>query len=364
VAWALVVQGGPLLFTLDQGPRGEGDVEERAGRGRGRRGWRPADLARAWAVHARSVDPTQVGAQYASAGVRVHVAGRPGYPEPLATAAYPPAVAFSLGSLRALEHPRAVVVGTRSATHYGQEVAAELGAGLAGAGVSVVSGLAAGVDGAAHWGALAAAGAPPLAVVGTGLDVIYPSSHARLWARVAACGGLISESPLGAPAQPWRFPWRNRLLAALADVVVIVESHLAGGAMLTAEWAAQCGKPVLAVPGSVRSPASAGTNSLLAEGCPPARDVDDVLVALGLHLQGSRRGPVREGGRPQEGGGPSEGPDRAVWQAVDDQPTPTEAVLRRTGLGPGEVAAALGRLEAAGWILPGAGWWTRRRSPG
>ncbi|MGH9067723.1 MAG: DNA-processing protein DprA, partial [Acidimicrobiales bacterium] len=297
-------------------------------------------LAGAWAGHARRVDLDRLRAHYRAAGVQVLRLGRSGYPRVLAEGPQPPPVLFLRGTLAAVDHPRVAVIGTRSATHYGQEMAAELGAGLARAGVSVVSGLALGVDGAAHEGALAGAGsrpdqAPLLGVVGSGLDVVYPPSHARLWGRVAGAGGLVSEAPLGAGAEPWRFPWRNRLLAAFADVVVVVECHRTGGSLSTVEAAARRGATVLAVPGSVRSPASEGTNALIAEGCPPARDVDDVLVAL--ELCGARLGgPADTPGGPSQPGRcgdrrPS-GPDAEIWAALDTEPTPTEAVLARTGL--------------------------------
>lgn len=333
----------------------------RPGRGRGRRrGARlsAGELAREWAAHARRVDTEAMVAAYEAAGVVVHLLGRAGYPSALAEETRPPAVVFSMGTLAALEHPRVALVGTRSATHYGEEVATELGAGLAGAGVSVVSGLALGIDAAAHRGALAVSGAPVLGVVGGGLDVVYPPSNARLWARVAEQGGLLSEAPLGTPVEAWRFPWRNRLLAALADLVVVVESHAAGGSLITVEAAARRGVPVMAVPGSVRSAASAGTNALLADGCPPARDVDDVLVALGL--SGRLPGPGRRasGAAAPAGRGPG-GPDSPVWAAMEDGPATAEVLLRRSGLELGELAAALGRLEEGGWARPGPGWWER-----
>lgn len=316
--------------------------------------WTPSRLAASWAEHARGVDLPGLWEAHRAAGVAVHLYGSPSYPAVMASDPSAPAVLFSVGSLAALACPRAAVIGTRSASHYGEEVAAELGLGLARAGVAVVSGLALGIDGAAHTGALAGAGAPPLGVVGSGLDVVYPAAHARLWARVRISGGLISESPLGARAQGWRFPWRNRLLAALAEVVVVVESHRGGGSLLTVEAAARRGVPVLAVPGSVRSPASEGTNALLADGCAPARDVHDVLAALGLQREG------KAGLLPAQPLPPT-GLDGAVWAALEAEPTPTETIMRRTGLSPGQVAAVLARLEEGGWVEAGPGWWERRR---
>lgn len=285
-------------------------------------------------------------------GVAVHRLGEPGYPPVLAVDHQAPAVVFSRGDLELLALPRVAVVGTRSATHYGEEVAAELGRDLARAGVVVVSGLALGIDGAAHHGALAAACAPPAGVIATGLDVIYPPRHAWLWEQVATRGVLLSESPPGTPAAPWRFPMRNRIIAALAQVVVVVECHRRGGALHTVEAAVARGTPVMAVPGSVRSPASVGTNALLSEGCQPVRDADDVLMALNLERTGCAAPP------PQ----PRPGLDddaAAVLRAVDWQPTATGEVLRRTGRGFDEVAVVLARLEELGLARGGGGWWER-----
>ena len=171
----------------------------------------------------------------------------------------------------------------------------ELGSGLAAAGVTVVSGLALGIDGAAHRGALAADGAPVVGVVGSGLDIVYPRGNRDLWDAVADAGTLLSEAPLGAEPEGWRFPARNRLLAALADVVVVVESKRAGGSMHTVEEAIRREVTVMAVPGSVRNPAAAGTNLLLSEGCAPACSTEDVLVALGLATAGMARDGVLRG---------------------------------------------------------------------
>ena len=129
-----------------------------------------------------------------------------------------------------------------------------------------MSGLASGIDAAAHRGALAAGSAPPIGVVGSGLDTVYPRGQERLWRDVASAGVLLSEAPLGGAPERWRFPARNRVIAALADVVVVVESHRRGGSLHTVDEADRRGVEVMAVPGSVRNPAAAGTNELLAEG--------------------------------------------------------------------------------------------------
>ncbi|HWC37509.1 MAG TPA: DNA-processing protein DprA [Acidimicrobiales bacterium] len=285
-----------------------------------------------------------------SAEVAEHRIGDPGYPPVLAGDHQAPAVLYSRGDLEVLARPTVAVVGTRSATHYGEEVASELGRDLARAGVVVVSGLALGIDGAAHHGALAGGGAPPAGVVASGLDVVYPRRHAWVWDQVATRGVLLSEAPVGTPPAPWRFPLRNRIIAALALVVVVVECHRHGGALHTVNAACERGIPVMAVPGSVRSPASRGTNALLSEGCQPVRDADDVLTALDLERTGRAALPTR----------PALTADETVTlRALDWQPTATDEVLRRTGRSLEEVVVVLARLEESGLVRAGDGWWER-----
>lgn len=207
----------------------------------------------------------------------------PGTPAwPFADDPDPPALVFARGDLGLLaDSPNVGIVGTRRCTSIGREVASTLGAELGQAGIGVVSGLALGVDAAAHRGSLAAGG-PVIGVVACGLDVVYPASNRDLWDQVAGDGLLLSEVPLGQRPTRWRFPARNRLIAALSDLVVVVESHERGGALSTVDEAAERGIPVGAVPGSVLSPASAGTNALLYDGATLIRDAGDVVAALGL----------------------------------------------------------------------------------
>ena len=193
----------------------------------------------------------------------------------------PPALLFARGDLDLLEEPAAVaVVGTRRCTGLGRTVAYRLGRDIARAGGVTVSGLALGVDGAAHRGALDHDGGV-VAVVGTGLDVVYPKGNRDLWDDVAEHGLLVGEAPPGTRPDRWRFPARNRLIAALSEAVVVVESHHRGGALSTADEAVHRDRPVMAVPGSVLSAASDGTNALLVDGAIPIRDAADVLEHLG-----------------------------------------------------------------------------------
>lgn len=318
-------------------------------------GWRPDAVTSRWRRAATDIDPVAVWQTIVDKGIGVAVIGSAGYPPVLAADIEPPGVVFHGGSPDVVAGPRVAVVGTRQCSATGAAIAWELGRTLAAAGVAVVSGLASGIDAAGHRGALAAmedgAGAPPIGVVGSGLDVVYPRSQADLWRAVASHGFLLSEAPLGARPERWRFPARNRIIAALADLVVVVESHRTGGSMHTVDEADRRGIDVMAVPGSVRAPASAGTNGLLAEGRAPVCSADDVLVALGLCPAGRR---PREETRPR----PELG-DVPVLDAVGWQPATLDHIAVRSGQGLAFLAPALDRLCEAGWVARRGGWYER-----
>lgn len=338
-----------------------------------RDGTHPADPDRRFAAAARRSRVEEVAAAYAEAGVTVLLPGSGGYPSVLSADPGAPAVLFALGDPRFVEgRPRVAIVGTRSATPYGRRVASELADGLAGRGVVVISGLALGIDAAAHSGALRSGDrpkTPPLAVVGTGLDVVYPRANQALWSRVASEGAILSEAALGTPPRPRVFPARNRIIAACSDVVVVVECHRRGGSFHTVEAAARRSIPVCVVPGSVHSPASRGSNALLVDGCIPVRDATDVLVAVALARTGrselgpgpEARAPTRDGGG-RDPGWPDQqlsGPEEAIWRAVEDNPVAFETILLRTGLSIAEAAEACDRMVGRGLLDAGAGWWVR-----
>jgi DNA processing protein len=308
------------------------------------------------AAAARQQDVAAGWRQLGAAGVSVLRAGDAGYPARLAADPEPPAVLFVLGTPPPDDRPAVALVGTRACTRYGEEVAAELAGELARAGAVVVSGLAAGIDTAAHAGVLATSGASPLAIVGGGLDVVYPAGNGPLWRAVAASGALLSEAPLGARPEPWRFPQRNRLLAAASDLVVVVESHRHGGALLTAAAALRRQVPVGAVPGSVRSPSSAGCNDLLADGAHVVRDSADVLTLLGL--AGAHQPAIGGRGRPGDAAvEPLEEWELRVLGALEERPLALDVVLGRVGGGLLAVADALDRLAERGLARQaGAGW--------
>ncbi|MGH9037998.1 MAG: DNA-processing protein DprA [Acidimicrobiia bacterium] len=261
-----------------------------------------------------------------------------------------PSVLFMEGARpEVLQAPRVAVVGTRGATLHGLADARHLGAYLAAAGVTIVSGMAIGIDGEAHLGALAvseAGGSPagPVGVLATGLDIVYPRRHRTLFERVRRSGLLVSECAFGTQPAPGRFPVRNRIIAALADLVVVVEATLKGGSRITAERALDYGRPVFAMPGSRRNPAAAGCNALLADGAHPLIDPSDVLLALGM-TPGARRG-----WSPPTSTRTLSPPAMKVQRALAGEPAHPDDLAARTGLPPDQLAVAIEELADAGRV--------------
>ena len=244
------------------------------------------------------------------------------------------------GLLRNLDPLTTVtVVGARRATSYGREVSRELGRELASAGLVVVSGLAFGVDGCAHRGALAAGGRT-IAVLGCGADTAYPAAHRGLWREICERGLVLSELPPGAAPWRWTFPARNRIMAALAGMTVVVEAAARSGSLITADLAADLGRDLGAVPGPVTSRTAAGPNNLLAGGACVIRDAQDVLDAM-----------LGPGARRVERSGPPLDQDLAlVLAAVEGGAETCDAVAASLDLDGPDVAAALARLELLGYL--------------
>jgi DNA processing protein len=264
------------------------------------------------------------------------------YPEGLRDAADAPWALVGRGDpalLGGIEASGAVtVVGSRRATTYGREIARELGRELSAAGMVVVSGLAFGIDACAHRGALEAG--TTIAVLGCGADVAYPAAHRSLWRRICEQGLVLSELPPGAVAWRWTFPARNRIMAALAGMTVVVEAAQRSGSLITADLAADLGREVGAVPGPVTSRASAGPNNLLAGGACLVRDAQDVLDAL--------LGPGR---RRVERSGPPLEPELAEALAAIERGADTcDAVAVELALAGPDAAALLSRLELLGYV--------------
>jgi DNA processing protein len=218
--------------------------------------------------------------ELAAMGVVFVARGDDGYPSRLEAFADAPRWLFVRGTLD--DHPAIGIVGTRTCTAYGTDLAQRYGFVAAELGWSVVSGLARGIDGAGHQGAIAGRGHCH-AVLGSGIDVVYPRSHRDLYRSIVDTGGVISsEFPPGTPPEAWRFPTRNRVIAGLSDVLLVVEAGVKGGALITAEIALRYGVPVYAVPGDVDRRASIGTNLLIRDGAFPILGPDDLGQVLEL----------------------------------------------------------------------------------
>jgi DNA processing protein len=230
---------------------------------------------------AASVDTTQVRAALDRAGVRTAFPGDDEYPAMLLDLPDPPACLFLRGSSTARWPPAVAMVGARACTPYGSEVAASLAASLAAAGLVVVSGAARGIDTAAHRGALAGGGRTA-AVLGSGIDVPYPRGNRRLLEEIAERGVIISEYPPGSAAVPRRFPARNRIVAALSVGVMVVEGAEGSGSLITAEFAEDLGREVMAVPGPVSGPLSTAPNQLIRDGASLVTSAGDVFDSLGM----------------------------------------------------------------------------------
>ncbi len=289
-------------------------------------------------------------------GVHVLVWGRPGYPRALLHDPSPPPVLFARGNLAALDSRRVGIVGTRNATPGGRGMARALGRELAAAGVGVVSGLARGIDGAAHQGVRDAADVgvatpiAPIAVVGSGPDVVFPREHRDLWEWVATNGLLLSEYPLGTTPVPAHFPQRNRVIAGLSELLVVVESRATGGSLITVREAIKRGVDVLAVPGSLMNRAAQGTNQLIADGARAVLEPSDVLIALGLDTRRTSSLPFDPRSEPAA-------VDRLVLRAFGADTLTIDELVARTGNETIATALAVGRLEAGGWLLDIGGWY-------
>jgi DNA processing protein len=287
--------------------------------------------------------------------------GDPRYPPLLLQAADPPLMLFTIGRVELLSAPSVAIVGSRSATPQGLDNAHAFARYLSEHRLTVVSGLAMGVDGAAHEGGLAGPGST-VAFVGTGLDQTYPRRHAALARRIAERGLVASEYPLGTEPLPHNFPRRNRLIAGIAQGTLVVEAALQSGSLITAQMALEAGREVFAIPGSIHSPQSRGCHRLIQQGAKLVETGEDVLQ----ELRNPQRTAVLAAGQPSlfamateepdgEAGPVSDDPDAALLAALGHDPSSFDALAARTGLPSDRLAARLLELELAGRVqrLPG-----------
>ncbi len=358
------------------------------------------DIAKLW----RSYEERQIAVSYF---------GGAGYPSALCQMPDPPPLILSKGRADWRNFSPGTqfvaVVGTRKPTAYGKRVGYWLGREIAMAGVCVVSGLAMGIDTCAHEGSLSVEGGNGIAVVANGLDVTYPFQNRHLYEKLEACGVVVSESILGSRPERWRFPLRNRVMAGISDVVVVVESDFKGGSMSTVQSALELGKTVMAVPGPIGERQSSGTNALIRDGAIPVTHIDDVLTALSLAYRDNGNGKtaipgggnsisevsaqLRTGYRlqdtadtasPKPLGNPTpsstdtadtaspkpnyaerrqavslEGVEASVYDKLGYSPNPLELLVEvLPEFGIGEIAKALGRLEELGLVEETGGHWS------
>jgi DNA processing protein len=264
--------------------------------------------------------------------------GDAGYPAALEDLDVPPTPLFALGDPSMLEPPLVSIVGTRDATAYGLRVTRAIAGGLARAGVSIVSGMARGIDAAAHRAALEVGGRT-IAVLGTGFDVPYPVGHRELHRVISEKGLVISEYRSGATAHKGAFPQRNRIIAALSPVTIVIEAGEKSGALLTAEWATDLKRPIAAVPGPIDSAQSAGTNLLIrTETARMLTGVDEALVLAGVDAPSKTTEPTLDE------------KEKRVWNALAEGDLDVDALCARSNLPARECMAAITGLELHGMV--------------
>jgi DNA processing protein len=299
----------------------------------------------------RGFDADRYRDSLASHGLRFVGRSEPGFPLSLRELHDPPPGLFLRGSAepQLLSEPSVAIVGARSCSSYGSQVARMLGRELAAAGLVVVSGMARGVDGEAHRGALEAGG-ETVAVLGCGVDRDYPAAHAHLARGICQTGFVVSEYAPGVEPAPWRFPARNRIIAGLALATVIVEARERSGALITADFALEEGREVFAVPGEITSTLSAGTNALLRMGATPLTSPADVLEALGIEATGPAHLDLGEHAA-------------SVLAALSQAAAGADELGRVTGLDAAALATALAELELAGAVAEADGLYRGVRPP-
>lgn len=310
------------------------------------------DVARRIRERIFSVDPERELRRIEQLGARILTFRDAAYPVTLRQITTPPMVLYVKGRRLPVHQDQVAVVGSRSPTPYGVRTAGNLAADLGGKGFGVVSGMARGIDTAAHWGALDTHGCT-VAVLGTGIDRVYPRSNGKLFERIVEKGAVVTEFPLGTPPEPQNFPIRNRIISGLARGVVVVEAAQKSGSLITASLALDQGRDVLAVPGSVRSFKSKGCHFLLKQGAALAESAEDVVETLGLQPRITASPADPDGMDPQC---VALDPDEArVMALLGDDPVHIDRIVREARMAPSNVLSLLTKMELTGLIeqLPG-----------
>ncbi len=321
---------------------------------------KPADLAQVEGLRKQvaqriaqrefSLDPHNVLRDLDKHGARMVIFSDSTYPEPLREIHDPPMVLYIKGLAIPGKTTFVAIVGSRNSTPYGVKTAENLAQGLARRGLGIVSGLARGIDSAAHWGCIEGRGFS-VGVLGTGIDAVYPPSNKKLFDAMVEKGAVITEFPLKTPPEPKNFPIRNRLISGLSRGVIVVEATMKSGSLITASVALEQGREVFAVPGSVHSFKSTGCHFLIKQGAKLVENADDVLDELGLnYTYAAKRDSYTEPALP-----PLEDKEKKVYDLIGDYPVHIDDIVREGNLEPGTASAVLMRMELKGIVrqLPG-----------
>jgi len=291
-------------------------------------------------------DADEIIARCAERHVSILVLGEERYPEPLLDLSQAPSLLFALGDPRFTARRRVGIVGTRHSSPAGDRIAQQMAAAVVRTGAVVVSGMAFGIDAAAHRGAMDAGGGT-IAVLGGGVDVPYPPTHAALHRRISTDGLIVAESPVGSRPTKGAFPKRNRIIAALSETLIVIEAGERSGALITARLALDLGRNVAAVPGPIDSPRHVGSNRLLSEGASFIAQIEDVISIAGLET--SKATTAETQARQTE---PASDPSHAaILNAVRAGASDVEDLARSTRLKPRDFAMALSTLELTGDVL-------------
>jgi DNA processing protein len=295
-------------------------------------------------------DPEKVLHKVEEVGAKIITYGDQAYPSELREIYAPPLLLYLKGLDIPLNMTYVAVVGSRNPTPYGLKTSEEIGQGLARRGAGVVSGMARGIDAAAHWGCISGKGFT-IAVLGTGIDRIYPASNKKLYHRICERGAVITEFPLGTPPEPKNFPIRNRVISGLCRGIVVVEATKQSGSLITASLALEHGREVFAVPGSINSFKSRGCHYLIKQGARLVENSDDILDELGLNFPFStKKDAFKEAPIPPMGE-----EEKAIYDMLGDYPVHMDQIVRQGNREPSEVASTLLKMELRGLIrqLPG-----------
>ena len=369
LAWCRLLRSGAGAAALRRLADRHGDARTALGAGPGAwaaAGVKPEACAR---LAQRDATPDPADAAWLSSpGHRVLGWRHPDYPALLRETGSPPAALFASGRVALLWHPQVAIVGSRGATPAGRDHAAHFARTLGRSGLVTTSGLAAGIDAAAHVAALDS-GAGTIAVVATGPDLCYPRGNRELSRRIESEGVLVSEHPPGTPARPQHFPSRNRIVAGLALGTLVVEAAERSGALISARLAADAGREVFALPGSIRNPMARGCHRLIRQGAALVERPGEILEALApvaaelaqalrqrldAPIQGQREAP--DGPRQ----GPADPAQRQLWEALGEDPTDLDQLSLRTGLTVQELSSMLLLMELQGSVSAEHGRYARR----